>query len=129
MHRNCEHIITDGNRSIFIDLNYKEEILSFINQNEKRISKFKKITANILENNRIPDLYDKEDINKDCKNLTAMKFKGKGDNFRIYCKEYKNEDKTFVVVMCRLHQKKVQKISKKESSILNAIAKYEYVFN
>ena len=72
-------------------------------------------------------VYDKENINDNCKDVTAMKFFKGNDNDRIYCKEVSLEDKTFVVIACRLLiKKKSQKNNKKTNPIINSVGKSEY---
>ena len=56
-----------------------------------------------------------------------MKFFKGNDNDRIYCKEVSLEDKTFVVIACRLFKKKKsQKNNKKTNPIINSVGKSQY---
>ena len=115
----------DGKRSIAIDESNSKEILDFLN--EKNLSKkFALICETILQGLRNTDLYDKEDINGKCKQITAMKFKGK-QNARLYCKELKSEDKVFIVIVSELlEKKKSQKNQQKEIGLIEKVATYEY---
>jgi hypothetical protein len=74
--RKCEHIIStkDGKKAIYIDSINKKEILDYFNQDERHLKKFRFITEIILGGHKNTDVYDKEDINEKCKDVTAMKF-------------------------------------------------------
>ncbi|MFC6269802.1 hypothetical protein [Frigoriflavimonas asaccharolytica] len=129
MKRTCKKLISskDGSRAIYIDELNKEEILNFIKQDERHSKKFKYISDLILSNLKNTELYDKEDINKQCKDVTAMKFFKGQENARIYCKEMKSDKGVFIVVAGILHsRKKSQKNSSKEKTLINKLGKYEY---
>ena len=66
MIRKCEHIIStkDGKRAIYVDSINKQEILTYINQDERHKKKFQYITDIILGGHKNTSLYDKEDINE-----------------------------------------------------------------
>lgn len=114
----------DGKRCLCVDLEHHESILEYAKNHQK---KFNHIVKIILENLRIPDLYDKEEINKKAKGITAMKFFKGRSNDRIYCKEFTQKDKIFTVVAAELFEKKkTQKNTQKIKNIINKIAKYEY---
>jgi hypothetical protein len=99
----------------------------FIKSNPKIQKKFNYIVNLILENIKMTDLYDKEDINNKATDVTAMKFFKGGSNDRIYCKEETLDDKTFIVIICELFEKKKsQKNKQVHNNIINKIAKYEY---
>jgi hypothetical protein len=73
------------------------------------------------------DLYDKEDINEKCKDVTTMKFFKGQENDRLYCKEQRTAEGIFIIVTAELHlRKKNTKLSNKEISIIEKIASYEY---
>lgn len=79
-----------------------------------------------MEGHKNSDLYDKENINEKCKDITAMKFFKGQENDRIYCKELKMKG-VFIIVTAELYEKKKsQKLTKKEISIIEKIAEYEY---
>lgn len=127
--RKCEKLISsnDGKRAIYIDSENKDEILKHIRQSERYQKKFKLITDTILEGNRNPELYDKEDINERCKAVTAMKLFKRGENDRIYCKEVHSEGGTHIVVAAVLHKrKKSQKNSNREIALIEKVAGYDY---
>lgn len=129
MKRKCKHIISspDGNRAIYVDEQNADEILKYLEQDNRHKKKFKLIADLILQGLRNTDLYDKEDINKRCKDVTAMKFFKGQENDRIYCKEVNTEQKKFIVVASILYEKKkTTKISQKEKSIINKVGGYEY---
>jgi len=64
----------DGKRAIYIDADNQDEILAYIRQDNRHKKKFKFITDIILGGHRNTEVYDKEDINEKCKDVTAMKF-------------------------------------------------------
>jgi len=115
----------DGKRRIAIDESNSEEILAFLN--EKNLNKkFVLICETILQGLKNTDLYDKEDINTKCKQVTAMKFKSK-QNARLYCKEMKSDDKVLIVIVSELlEKKKNQKNQQKEINLIEKVAIYEY---
>ena len=81
----------------------------------------------ILEGHKNTDLYDKEDINGKCKDVTAMKFFKGQENDRIYCKEQKTKNGIFIIVTAEIFlRKKNDKVTKKEIPIIQKIANYEY---
>lgn len=123
------HRSDDKKTEIFVDKINSEEIYKYVSMDAKHIKKFKYISSIILNRLHNTDVYDKEDINDNCKNVTAMKFFKGGDNDRIYCKVYSTKDKIKVVIMCSLYlKKKSQKNSKREIQELNKIGNYEYKF-
>ena len=115
----------DGKWEIAIDIENSKEITEFIRTNNLT-KKFDLICKTILGGIRNTELYDKEDINNKCRNVTAMKFKG-GNNPRIYCQENKQKGKTTVVIASELHKsKKNQKNKSKEINLINKVGGYEY---
>lgn len=117
----------DKKRAIYIDAQNAEEIFNYIYQDERHKKKFQFITDIILEGLKNTEVYDKEDIDKKSKGVTAMKFFKGQENDRIYCKEITKENKAFVVIACELHQKKKSKgISQKEMNLIHKVADYEY---
>lgn len=129
MNRECRFVsaTNDRKRAIFIDEDNREEIWSYINQSPAHRNRFRYLAQIILENIRLPDAYDKEDINKQCKDVTAMKFFKGGSNDRIYCKEVRTPEQCYVVVMAVLNEKKKsQKNKAKENAKIEAVGSYEY---
>ncbi len=129
MIRKCKKMIStpDGKRAIYIDIDNQEEILNYIRQDKRHAKKFKFITDVILSGLKNTEVYDKEEINKKCKNVTAMKFFKGQENDRIYCKEIKSETGTHIVVTSVLHErKKSQGLSSKEIAIIEKIGGYDY---
>ena len=115
----------DGKRQIAIDEKNASEIIDFIRQNNLG-KKFDLICGLILDGIRNTELYDKEDISTKCKNVTAIKFKGKL-NARIYCQELKSKGKTLIVIASELlESKKNQKNKSKEKNLINKVGSYEY---
>jgi len=105
----------DGKRHIAIDgVNY-QKIIDFIFKDERHENKFIDVCNVILTGLRNPRLYDKENINTRCKNVTAMKFFKGQENARIYCQEVKLQGKIFVVVVAELlERKKNKKINRRK---------------
>ena len=116
----------DGKKAICIDKQNEKEILSYVNQSEKHLKKFRQIIQFLLEGHKNTDLYDKENINEKAKHVTAMKFFKRQENDRIYCLEQKAEGLYIIVAVEVYEKKKSQKITKKETPIINKIANYEY---
>jgi hypothetical protein len=117
----------DGKIAIHFDNINKDEIIAYVTQNDKFKKKFNLISDLILSRIRNTQLYDKEDINDNCKDVTAMKFFKQGANGRIYCKEVKSGDGILVVIAAIVHEKKKsQKNSAKEISMINKVGGYEY---
>lgn len=131
MKRKCKHIASSKNRkkSVYIDEDNSEEILNYIRQDTRHLKKFQYILEIILEGHRNPELYDKEDINSRCKDVTSMKFFKGQENDRIYCKEITTDKGEFIVVASILHlKKKTQKNSKIEKTIIEKVGGYKYEF-
>ena len=117
----------DGKKAIYIDIENEEEILAYLRKDSRHIKKFKFITEIILEGHKNADVYDKEDINEKCKDVTAMKFFKGQENDRIYCKEIKSNSGTHIIITAVLHEKKKSNnLSSKEIAIINKIGGYEY---
>jgi len=115
----------DGKRFIAVDKENAGEIVHFLLSN-KLNQKFELICSTILSGIKNPEIYDKEDINSKCKNVTAMKFKGR-QNTRIYCQEVKQGNKTLIIVASELlPKKKNQKNKEKEKNLIEKVAGYEY---
>lgn len=115
----------DNKRQIAIDVKNAEEIRQFI-VDRKLTKKFDLICRTILSGIRNTELYDKENIDSKCGNVTAIKFKG-GLNTRIYCQEVKIGNKTLVIVASELQEsKKNQKNKTKEKNLIYKVAGYEY---
>lgn len=118
---------SDGKRIICVDIDNWEEIFNYVNRDAKHLKKFRYICGVILDGHRNTDIYDKENINNNCKDVTAMKFFKGNDNDRIYCKEVTLEDKTFVIIACELlEKKKTQKNTKKNTPLINKVGKSQY---
>lgn len=128
MKRKCTFRIgsKDGKRAIYIDDEQRKVILSFIEKDERHRKKFNLIADIILRNLRNTALYDKEDINQKCKDVTAMKFFKGQENYRIYCKEINSSYGVRVVIAAILHQKKNNKNSNKEKTEIEKVGGYEY---
>ncbi len=129
MIRKCEHIISskDGKRGIYVDSINKKEILGYLCQDDRHKKKFKYIAEIILGGYRNTDLYDKEDINVKCRNVTAMKFVKGQENDRIYCKELNTSTGIHIVVASILYRrKKNNELSAKEIVLIEKVGGYDY---
>jgi len=116
-----------GNKAICIDSKNAKSILAFINKDARHRKKFRYITELILKDIRNTDLYDKENINKRAKQVTAMKFFKGQENARIYCKEQRINNQLFIIVCCELlESKKSQSNNKSIRSLIDKISTYEY---
>ncbi len=74
MKRICKKILDskNGKRAIYIDEENRAEIMAYLNKDDKHKDKFRYIAEIILEKHRMPSIYDKEDINGKCKDVTSM---------------------------------------------------------
>lgn len=129
MKRKCKHLIKskDGKRAIYLDEENAAEIVSYLNKDNRHKKKFRFISEIILEGHRNPDVYDKEDINDKCKDVTAMKFFKGQDNDRIYCKEIHTIQGTFIVVAAILYEKKkTKKLSQEQKKLIEKVGGYDY---
>lgn len=101
--------------------------MQFLKEDEARLRKFNQVIEIILQGLRNSELYDKEEIDKKTKNVTAMKmFKG-GQNIRLYCKEQHDENGIFYVIVAELlKKKKDQKVKGKTKSLIQTVGSYEY---
>jgi hypothetical protein len=127
--RDCVLIAKDkiGKRAIFIDKENEDEILEYLYRSDKHNKKFAYIVQHILGGVRNTEIYDRENINDKCKDVTAMKFFKGGSNDRIYCKEISSEEGIFVVIASILHEKKKsQKNSNREITKIENVGAYEY---
>ncbi len=129
MKRKCKLLIssTDGKRAIYLDEENAEEIKAYLNKDDRHKKKFRFITDIILGGLRISKVYDKEEVNDKCKDVTAMKlFKGQ-ENDRIYCKEVHSQQGTFIVVAAVLYEKKkTKKLTKEQINIIEKVGGYNY---
>ena len=115
-----------NNVELYVDLRNKDEIVDFLREKRK---KARRIFYEIFSLRYNYDLYAKEEVSKKALNITAMKFKGRG-NERIYCKEYfiKENNREKKVVMITLYVKKSQK-GKKIKNLIETIGGYNYGFD
>lgn len=101
--------------------------MAYISKDDRHKKKFRLITDIILSGVRYSSLYDKEDINERCKDVTAMKFFKGQENDRIYCKEIHSSYGSYIVVAAILHQrKKSTKLTKKEINLIEKVGGYQY---
>lgn len=124
-------ISQDGKKAFYLDAENSGEIMAFLKSDPANLKKFQ-TTLELILNHRAPrDLYDKENFEKGCEQVTAIKlFKGK-KNPRIYCQQYSDGDlERFVIIGIELlEKKKSQKLTATEKSIIRRVSKYEYDLN
>jgi len=117
----------NGNKAICIDSEDAKQLLAFLNKDERHKKKFRYISELILRGIKNTELYDKENVNKKAKHVTAMKFFKGQENARIYCKEQRINNKLFVVICCELlESKKSQSNNKTVRTLIDKISNYEY---
>jgi hypothetical protein len=117
----------DQRRHVCIDALNEAEIMAFLGEDNARIKRFRLAREIILRNLRNTEIYDKENIDKSCKDVTAIKmFKG-GQNIRLYCKEIHNLNGNFYVIVAELlKKKKDNKVKGKTKTLIQTVASYEY---
>ena len=117
----------NGNKAICIDIENAKALLTFLNKDERHKKKFRYISELVLRDIRNTELYDKENINKRSKQVTAMKFFKGQENARIYCKEQRINNRLYVIVCCELLvSKKSQANNKSIRTLIDKISSYEY---
>jgi hypothetical protein len=121
----------DGKKTLYLDEENSGEIMAFLKSDPANLKKFKTAAEMILNHQAPRDLYDKEDFEKGCEKVTAIKlFKGKKSS-RIYCQQYSDGDKErFIIIGIELlEKKKSQKLTSTEKAIIRRVSKYEYELN
>jgi hypothetical protein len=117
----------DGKRCVAVDDALALELAQFLRSNPKANKKFEHIKTLLLMGQRVPDLYDKEEIDEKSKGVRAMKLLKGGLNARIYCREVFHEGRTFVVIASELIvHKSTQKNSHREIAAIHRVASYKY---
>lgn len=129
MKRKCKFIIgsKDGKRAIYLDEENADEIKAYLFKDSRHKKKFQFISEIILGNHKNPSVYDKEEINDKCKDVTAMKFFKSQENDRIYCKEIHSAQGTFIIVAAILYEKKkTQKLNQEQKNLIEKVGGYNY---
>lgn len=129
MKRKCKKLISskDGKIANYVDSENEAKIRAYLNKDDRHKKKFKFISEIILDGHRNTEVYDKEDINDRCKDVTAMKFFKGQENDRIYCKEIHTQSGIYVVVTAILYEKKKStKLTKEQKTIIEKIGGYTY---
>lgn len=129
MERNAVIIESNGKRALAIDVESMDSIYQFLESNEKLIKKFKHFKKVFLGTNVLysDNIYSKEEINKKCKGVTAIKFKGVTKNPRLYCKELITEDAILVIIVADfVEEKKQNNITSKELTVIERVGSYSY---
>lgn len=123
MKRECFLYIssTKYNKHIYVDKGNAKDIYKIITEDK---DKFDRIKNRILETEH--HYYEKYEKIKSYINLTEMRFLG-NPNARIYCKEFKSKDGSFIILMGKAKQyKKSEKIDKVIKGQLKVLQSYEY---
>lgn len=117
----------DYRRHVCIDALNEDMILSFIEEDITRVRKLKQIIEMLLSNQVNHQLYSSEKIDKDSKDVTAIKlFKG-GQNIRIYCKEKSGINGIYYIIIAELlPKKKTQKVAGESKRLIKKVSSYEY---
>ena len=119
----------DGKKEFYIDEENSKSVFDFLKLDKANIKKFRYILELLLEHQNIPrDLYDKENFEKGCEHITAIKlFKGKR-NPRIYCQQFSEKEKNVFIIIASeiLIKKKSIRLTNKEKSIIRRVASYQY---
>lgn len=121
-------ISDNGKKAFYLDADNSKEILTYLNVDPANKKKFNTALNLILNHKATRDLYDKENFEKGCEHITALKlFKGKR-NPRIYCQQFSDKHtEQFVIIGIEfLEKKKSNKLTEKEKNIIRRVAKYEY---
>lgn len=121
-------ISENGQKAFYLDLDNAQDIKAFMQSDPANLKKFNTALELILNHHAPRDLYDKENFEKGCEHVTAIKlFKGK-KNPRIYCQQFSDgETERFVIIGVELlEKKKSQKLTAAEKSIIRRVASYEY---
>lgn len=118
----------DGKRAFYIDEQNAEGLFEFLQEDRKRAKKFATALRYILSGQVTRDIFGQENIEKGCEHVYAIKmFKG-GQNARIYCQQYYEDDSEVLVIVAAelLPKKKSQKLTHKEKAIIRRVAGFTY---
>ncbi len=109
----------------FIDKSNKQDIENFFKG--KRSNKLQEFLSKIANNTATRDIYGQENFNKNIKDITVIKFKGKqSNNARIYCKDFYSDTQRIIVLSELLESKKQNKLTQKEKTLINKVNNYDY---
>ena len=116
-------ICKENNIIFAIDEQNYEEITNFLAEKDLA-GKLQRIFEHIIRGSAVKDIYEYYLQYQ----VGAIKFKGKkGNNARIYCKDYKGDDENRIVILCELlKSKKRKKILAKTKTLINKVRSYEY---
>ena len=100
--------------------------MDVLESNERYIKKFKYVVYIILNEQATKDIFGKEAISNDTKDVYAIKlFKG-SENTRIYSKTYDTDGEFHIIMGEILARKKSQKLTKVSKKIIEKVGSYEY---
>lgn len=117
----------DGKRGVAVDDELQAMLKAFLRKNRKAAKKFDLVVEMLVNGHRVPDLYDKEEIDAKSKGVRAMKLLKGSQNARIYCREVFHEGRIFVIIASELiEHKSSQKNSHREIAAIHRVAAYEY---
>ena len=119
----------DGRREVYIDVKNSGHIIRFL-EKEPVIARKVYLVIQQLTFGYKParDLYQRENIERGCEHVWAIKPARGRKNPRIYCQQYNLKDRQiFVVVLSELlEKKKTQKPGHRERAIIRRVAGYNY---
>ena len=119
---------SDGKRCIAVDDELYPLLRAFMARNPKTLKKFEHIQRLLIDGHRVPEVYDKEEVDDKSEGVRAMKLLKGSQNARIYCREVFHEGRTFVIIASELiEHKSSQKNSHREIAAIHRVASYEYI--
>lgn len=125
-------LITSSNDEtikIYICLDSIKDITHRIYKDSSKEKRFRMIIESIFRNQTNHHIYDRY---SDYPGTSVIKLSKGKENIRIYCKlekKYSPENISYqCIVLVKIHDKKVQSLSKKEINILKAIQYNEYEY-
>ncbi|HPT72863.1 MAG TPA: hypothetical protein PLE74_11360 [Candidatus Cloacimonadota bacterium] len=122
----AEHRIADNRITLYVDDENQKDIFEVLANYNKHLQVVLFWMLKGLHNYH-DDYYGNEDFSEETEGIHAMKFKTEGQNFRIYCREFFNDDNTKKkVIMAYAFHKKSEGIDKKLRRLLKAIGEYDY---
>lgn len=116
----------DGSKVICICVDAFKEVIAKVIKPDNRHKQFKKVVACIFRNQTNSEQYS---MYPKFKGTSVMKISKGRENLRLYChlhKEVIGKKTIQYITISKVHDKKVEDLSKKEVSLLEAIQKNKY---
>ena len=125
MKRNKVKLQDCGEIEFYIDKKNQDNIMDFLK--EKGRKKLLYIFLIINKGKPLKSVYEIESYDNSIKNVTAIKFKGRGfNNARIYCKDYDKNKPRIIVLSELLKSKKQNNLTPKEKNLIKKVNDYDY---